>query len=199
MWYVVQVTAGREDEAAAELGRQGIRALVPKENRLVRRGGRWTRSVYVLFGGYVFLDMAYNAENYYKVKRAPGVVRFLGEAGNPSRLSWPEAEWIRLLTGRDNAPIEPTLVRADAEGRVTAVRGVLEKVDGRLVSWDRRGRKATFKTTICGEEKEVRLSILLEEDLQQTQDGEDPEAADDAAGGGTEEESTEVGTLQEAD
>ena len=65
MWYVVQVMAGREDEAAAELGRQGIRALVPKENRLVRRGGRWTRSVYVLFGGYVFLDMAYNAENYY--------------------------------------------------------------------------------------------------------------------------------------
>lgn len=198
MWYVVQVTTGRERDIAKELNGRGIRALVPVENRLIRRGGRWTQSEYVLFGGYVFLDMAYNAENYYRVKRIPGVLHFLGESGNPSKLSWLEAEWIQLLTGRDNAPIEPTLVKADAEGRLKAVKGVLEKVESRLISWDRRSRKAAFEITVCGEKKEVRLSILLEEDLQQMQELEKA-----AAGNGEAEESTEESTeeeiLQEAD
>lgn len=164
MWYVIQVMTGKEDDIAGKLKEQGIRALVPKENRLIRTGGSWTQREYILFTGYVFLSMDYNADNYYKVKGIPGVIKFLGDSRNPSRLSHLEAEWITLLTGADNAPIEPTTVKVQEDGTFKVVKGVLEKFENRIVKYDKRSRKATFEITICNEKKEVQLSIVLEDD-----------------------------------
>ena len=81
MWYVIQVMTGKEDDIAGKLKEQGIRALVPKENRLIRSGGSWSQREYILFAGYVFLNMNYNADNYYKVKGIPGVIQFLETTG----------------------------------------------------------------------------------------------------------------------
>lgn len=164
MWYVIQVMTGKEDNIAGKLKEQGIRALVPKENRLIRTGGAWTQREYILFTGYVFLNMEYNAENYYKVKGIPGVIQFLGDNRNPSKLSYMEAEWIMLMTGENNQPIEPTTVKVQSDGTFKAVKGVLEKLENRVVRYDKRNRKATFEITICNEKKEVQLSIRLEED-----------------------------------
>lgn len=168
MWYVIQVMTGKEDAIARNLKEQGIKALVPKENRLIRSGGSWTRREYILFTGYVFLDMKYDAENYYKVKNLPGVIKFLGDSKNPSRLSYLEAEWIMLLTGKDNTPIEPTTVKVDEDGSIKVVKGVLERFENRVVKYDKRNRKATFEITICNEKKEVQLSIQLTDDSQKT-------------------------------
>jgi transcriptional antiterminator NusG len=88
-----------------------------------------------------------------------------------------EAEWIMLLTGKDNAPIEPTVVRADGNGVLKAVKGVLEKFENRVIKYDKRSRKASFEITVCGEKKEVQLSIELEEDSGELED-----AGKDAAG-----------------
>lgn len=164
MWYVIQVMTGKEDDIAGKLKEQGIRALVPKENRLIRSGGSWSQREYILFAGYVFLNMNYNADNYYKVKGIPGVIQFLGDSRNPSRLSYLEAEWIMLLTGENNQPIEPTVVRALGDGNYETVKGVLEKFENRIIKYDKRSRKATFEITICNEKKEVQLSIRLEEE-----------------------------------
>lgn len=180
MWYVIQVMSGKETDIARKLEEQGIRALVPKENRLIRSGGSWIYKEYILFSSYVFLDMTYNAENYYKVKNLPGVIRFLGDSRNPSRLSYLEAEWICLLTGEDNAPIEPTLVRIGEDGSLKAVDGVLERFENRVTKVDKRNRKATFEITICNKKKEVQLSIRLEEDLKGIS-GADDTPAEDAA------------------
>lgn len=164
MWYVIQVMTGKEDDIAGKLKEQGIRALVPKENRLIRSGGSWIQREYILFTGYVFLNMNYNAENYYKVKGIPGVIQFLGDSRNPSRLSYLEAEWIMLLTGDDNKPIEPTVVKLQKDGSYKIVKGVLERLENRIIKYDKRSRKATFEITICNEKKEVQLSIMLEAD-----------------------------------
>ena len=138
MWYVIQVMTGKEDDIAGKLKEQGIRALVPKENRLIRSGGSWSQREYILFAGYVFLNMNYNADNYYKVKGIPGVIQFLGDSRNPSRLSYLEAEWIMLLTGENNQPIEPTVVRALGDGNYETVKGVLEKFENRIIKYDKR-------------------------------------------------------------
>lgn len=164
MWYVIQVMTGKEDDIAGELNRQNIRALVPKENRLIRSGGSWQHREYILFTGYIFLNMNYTADNYYKIKNIPGVIRFLGDSRNPSRLSYLEAEWITLLTGEDNAPVEPTVVKVQEDGSIKVVKGILEKFENRIIKYDKRSRKATFEITICNEKKEVQLSIRLEED-----------------------------------
>lgn len=47
MWYVIQVMTGKEDDIAGKLKEQGIRALVPKENRLIRSGGSWSQREYI--------------------------------------------------------------------------------------------------------------------------------------------------------
>lgn len=168
MWYVIQVRTDKEMEIAESLKEQGIRALVPRENRLIRSGGSWTQKVYVLFSGYVFLDMRYSAETYYKVKRVPGVVQFLGDARSPSTLSYLEAEWIRLLAGKDNAPIEPATVQIRDDGSVRILDGVLLYFENRMLKYDKRNRKATFEITVCGEKKEVQLSIRLDTEKEST-------------------------------
>lgn len=97
MWYVIQVKTGEENGIARKLKNQAIRAEVPIENRPIRSGGAWTKKEYILFPGYVFLDMDFTARNYYRVKEVPGVIRFLGDSKAPSTLSYLEAEWIRIL------------------------------------------------------------------------------------------------------
>ncbi len=162
MWYVIQVKTGEEETIAKKLREHGIKALVPKENRIIRSGGSWGHKEYVLFTGYVFMDMRFSAENYYLVKGIPGVIQFLGDNKNPSTLSYMEAEWIGLLTGKDNEPIEPTVVKAEKDGTFKVVKGVLEKFENRITKYDKRSRKATFEITICNEKKEVQLSIELD-------------------------------------
>lgn len=163
MWYVIQVSTGKEDDIASKLKELNVKALIPKENRMIRSGGAWGKKEYVLFSGYVFLDMTYNAENYYKVKSIPGVIRFLGDSKSPSKLSYLEAEWIMLLTGKDNAPIEPTVVMVDQEApnNLKVVSGILERFENRIIKYDKRSRRATFEITICGEKKEVQLSFEM--------------------------------------
>ena len=106
--------------------------------------------------------MRFSADNYYLVKGIPGVIQFLGDNKNPSTLSYMEAEWIGLLTGKDNEPIEPTIVKAEKDGTFKVVKGVLEKFENRITKYDKRSRKATFEITICNEKKEVQLSIELD-------------------------------------
>lgn len=54
-----------------------------REERAIRSGGGWTTKVYTLLPGYVFLALEYSAENYYRVKAIPHVLRFLGPNGCP--------------------------------------------------------------------------------------------------------------------
>lgn len=107
-WYVLQVTTGQETGVRDALQTLGIRAAVPREERAIRSGGGWTTKVYTLLPGYVFLALEYSAENYYRVKAIPHVLRFLGSNGlSPSYLTHLEVEWLRLL---DNGgePLKPS-------------------------------------------------------------------------------------------
>lgn len=45
-----------------------------------------------------------------------------------------------LLTGENNQPIEPTVVRALGDGNYETVKGVLEKFENRIIKYDKRSR-----------------------------------------------------------
>ena len=81
MWYVLQVSTGKEMAVTSTLSNNRVLAYTPRENRLIRKGGGWSQKEYILFPGYVFLNLDYTAENYYMVKAIPGVLRFLGPDG----------------------------------------------------------------------------------------------------------------------
>ena len=160
MWYVLQVSTGQESSVRDELQKMNIPALVPKENRLIRKGGGWTHKEYTLFPSYVFLNLEYTAENYYRVKDVPHVIRFLGPSGlAPSRLTYLEAEWIKALAGVDGQPLEPTRVKELPDGTLRIVSGVLSNFATRTIQYDKRTRRAKVEITVCGEPKTIQLSV----------------------------------------
>lgn len=161
MWYVLQVQTNSEDRVAAQLRELGFPAKVLRENRLVRSGGAWSPKEYPLFPGYVFVQLEYNAENYYRVKAASGVLKFLGTDNTPSPLTYLEAEWIRVLSGPapTGEPLEPTKVRFQVDGTVKILSGVLLNFVGRPIKYDKHSRRATLEISVCGQQRAVKLSI----------------------------------------
>ena len=161
MWYVLQVDTGQEQGVQQALQAMGMIALVPRENRAVRKAGAWTHKEYTLFPGYVFLSLDYNADNYYRVRAVPHVLRFLGTSGlAPSRLSYLEAEWIKLLAG-EGKPLEPTTAQLTPEGEVKLGTGILQHFPSRIKKIDKHSRRATVELSVCGEKRIIPLSFNL--------------------------------------
>lgn len=160
MWYVLHTRTGSEKAVRDALRAQGFPALAPRERRAVRKGGEWGLKDYSLFPGYVFVNLEYNADNYYKVTALSGVNRFLGtDSGAPSPLTYLEAEWIKSLGEPGGGPLEPTKVRLLEDGGVEILSGVLQHFIGRTIRYDKRSRRATVELTICRQPKKVTLSI----------------------------------------
>ena len=163
-WYVLQVSTGQETAVREALEGLGVRAAMPREERLIRSGGGWTTKVYTLLPGYVFLALEYSAENYYRVKAIPHVLRFLGSNGlSPSYLTHLEVEWLRLL---DNGgePLKPSRVEELPEDGIRIVEGVLRHFPVRRIDFDKRARRAKVEISLCGESKTITLSTEGGED-----------------------------------
>ncbi len=164
MWYVLQVRTGCEESVRDKLNETGFHALVPAENKLIRSKGNWNKKKSILFSGYVFIELIYNAENYYRIVSMDNVIKFLGDKNAPSTLTFLEAEWIRILG--DNGILEPTVVETE-NNKLKVLKGVLQKFKSRIKSYDLRQRKAVFEITVCGEMKEITLSIDVVNDEEQ--------------------------------
>lgn len=161
MWYVLQVSTGKETAVAEILSGQKVPAYAPRENRLIRKGGGWSQKEYTLFPGYVFLNLDYTAENYYMVKAIPGVLRFLGPDGlHPSTLTHLEAEWIKLLAG-EGGPLEPTAAQLTPDGEIKFAAGILQYFPSRITKVDKHSRRATVELSVCGEKRTIPLSFNL--------------------------------------
>lgn len=164
MWYVLQVRTGCEESVRDKLNETGFHALVPAENKLIRSKGNWNKKKSILFSGYVFIELIYNAENYYRIVSMDNVIKFLGDKNAPSTLTFLEAEWIRILG--DNGILEPTVVETE-NNKLKVLKGVLQKFKSRIKSYDLRQGKAVFEITVCGEMKEITLSIDVVNDEEQ--------------------------------
>lgn len=160
MWYVLQVKTGEELKVRDRLHTMNFTSHVPRENRMLRKGGGWAAKEYTLFPSYVFVELAYTAENYYKIKDIPWVIKFLGYGANPSCLSYLEAEWIKALSF-GGLPIEATKVRIAEDGKAELVEGILLNFSNRLLTIDKHKHRATFEITVCGEPKKIELSIEI--------------------------------------
>lgn len=172
MWYVLQVNTGKESAVRDKLRELGFPVFVPQEERIIRKGGVWGAKCYTLFPGYVFLNMHYDADNYYRVKAALGVDRLslLGPPGGPpSALTYLEAEWIKALSGYGDEPVKPSRVKISEGGSVQITDGVLQNFGSRITRIDQHSKRATVELTLCGERKTLQLSVEPFEDLNEIQ------------------------------
>ncbi|MFQ8732061.1 MAG: transcription termination/antitermination NusG family protein [Enterocloster bolteae] len=107
LWYVVQVSSCEGKRHCRETDGHGVPdAGTGGETVRSGSGAAWGTKEYVLFPGYVFLQMDYNAGNYYRLKAVPGIVKLLSRNPDPTG-----RDWIWLLAGQGGIPLEPTLAR----------------------------------------------------------------------------------------
>ncbi len=157
MLYVLQVATGKENYVADRLKEKGIKALIPKHLKYKRLKGKWDEEIVVTFKGYVFLDMDYNADNYYKVTAIENVVRLLRSDSEPVRLSFIEEEWIRLLS--TDLAKEPTKIRLEKD-KYEVVDGVLKKFLAKIIKIDSHKKFAEIEIDLLGEKRKLTLGVV---------------------------------------
>ncbi len=158
MYYVVQVKTGKELEVLNALSERNIKAIVPLGCRYKRVKGAWKLEKIPIFKGYVFIDVDYNAKVYYQIMEVDSVIRLL-RADKPLRLSYNEAEWIRLL---DEGASFPTRIRLKEDGSYEVVGGVLASFTKQVVKIDKHKRCAVLSITLLNQTYEVVMAIDVE-------------------------------------
>lgn len=155
MIYVLQVQTGKELDVSAALSRAGIQADVPRERLLIRKGGLWSKMIKLLFPGYVFVTVEYNAEIHHTIKSVSGVIRFLGA---PTPLSEYEADMIRWLSNGGEI-IEQSLIRTDGDGNIIGYEGFLEGNEDKIKRLNLRQKKASVEVKFGGKTHKANLGI----------------------------------------
>lgn len=162
-WYVLHVRTGSELDIAEQLRKRGFSAVVPTENRVIRKGGKWTQQMYIVFAGYVFIYMDYNWSKYYAMSGIYGIIKILGGGQNPTPLSKDETEFILKLS---ELLAQPSVLKFKDDNSYKVISGFLADYTDNITKVERRYKKATVKVTVAGEEKEIKVSFV--EDTEQT-------------------------------
>ena len=169
-WYILHTYSGYENKVAADITKlvenRNLQHLIedvtiPTVTKTVEKENGDVKEVEEkIYPGYVFVNLEYTAENYYRVKEIPAVIRFLGASGlAPSQLTYLEAEWVKTLAGINGQPLQPTKVRELPDGSLKIVEGVLSNFAPRTIQYDKRSRRAKVEITLCGEPRTVQLSV----------------------------------------
>lgn len=162
-WYVLHVRTGSELDIAEQLRKRGFSAVVPTENRVIRKGGKWTQKIYIVFAGYVFIYMDYSWSKYYAMSGIYGIIKILGGGQNPTPLSKSETEFILKLS---ELLAQPSMLKFKDDNSYEVISGFLADYTDNITKVERRYKKATVKVTVAGEEKEIKVSFV--EDTEQT-------------------------------
>lgn len=167
-WYVLQVRTGYEEKIAAELNSRGYAAVVPLENRLIRRGGKWQPQPYIVFSGYVFVYLDYSWAQYYAMAGIHGVIKLLGGGQEPTPLSKIEAAFINQLSAMLK---QPSVLEFSEDGSYQCVSGFLADNKDKITKVERRYKRATVLVAVAGEDKPIKVSFTEAEQMPvQTED-----------------------------
>ncbi len=158
--YVLQVRSGYEFSVCEELKRQGFDAVLPVRQEYIRHSGKWSIYEKIIFTQYVFLRFELTEENYYRIKKIDGVVRFLGfENGVLQPLNHAEQKYIEWLWN-DGKPVEPSKIYITPSGDKMIMSGILRKYSGDEIEYNLRQRKANIFIEIAGRRHKITLPVI---------------------------------------
>lgn len=161
-WYVLSVVTGREIEVKNRLEQMGIKTLVPLLEKVLRQKGSWRRVINTVFTGYVFIKCDYTWNLYYKINSIGGIMRILGGGKDPTPLTDEEIMTVRRIDMLRNA----SEVTFDNEGRIQPLNGILKEFKDRIISINRRQRRAKIKLRIAKTDTIVTVSFLEQGQMQ---------------------------------
>ena len=158
--YVLQVRSGYEISVCQELRKYGFDAVLPTRQEFIRRGGKWNIYEKIIFTQYVFLRFEITEENYYRIRKIDGVVRFLGfENGVLQPLNYSEQKYIEWLYN-DGKPIEPSKIYVTPSSDKMIMSGILRKYSGDEIEYNLRQREANIFIEIAGRRHKITLPVV---------------------------------------
>lgn len=155
MIYVLQVQAGKEITVCKLLKQQDVTAYVPRERIEIRKGGLWSKMIKLLFPGYVFVDIDFDAEMFHRINPVSGVIRFLGL---PTPLPQREADLILWLSNGGEI-IEPSPLTVDGDNIICE--GFLAGYEDNIKRLNTRQKKATVEVRFDGKVHKTNISVEI--------------------------------------
>ncbi len=171
LWYAIQSYTGKEEQLTKMIRRVVPEryygeCFVPYFERL--RCWRQQNQVHILrlFPGYLFISTDNIEAVFQCLKRVPAMSKILAAgAFEFTPLYDSEAEFLEGILDADHI-VRLTYAATDGKGRVTYLSGPLEKCGGRIHDYKFRDRYAQVRLTIAGQEKTVRMGIILNDDVR---------------------------------
>ena len=171
LWYAIQSYTGKEEQLTEMIHRVVPEryygeCFVPYFERL--RCWRQQNQVHILrlFPGYIFISTDDIEAVFLCLKNVPAMSKILTSgAFEFTPLYDGEAEFLEEILDAEHI-VRLTYAATDGKGRVTYLSGPLEKCGGRIQNYKFRDRYAQVRLTIAGQEKTVRMGIILNDDVR---------------------------------
>ena len=166
-WYAIHTYSGYEDAVARNL-RQRIESMsmeekifdviVPKEKRIVIKGGKRKVVEEKVYPGYVLVDMIVTDDSWYVVRNTPRVTGFVGAGVVPSPLDQQEVD---MLLGKMKEEVEPKHKISVQKGDSVRINdGPFKEMEGRVDEVDEERGKIKVLVNLFGRETPVELDPL---------------------------------------
>ena len=171
LWYVIQTFTGKEEKLV-----EMIRRVVPDElygecfvayfEQLWH--SRQTNQVHILrlFPGYVFITTDDIERVYQSLKNVPAMSKIVAsDAFAFSPLYEREAEFLRDIMDESHV-VRLSYAATDGRNHVSYLSGPLEKCKGNILAYEFGRRYALVRLQIADQDKDVRLGIILNNDIR---------------------------------
>lgn len=156
MIYTIQVKPKSELDVMKSIESLGYTAYVPREERQIRKRGKWHSQVNMIFPSYVFIDTDFITNHlYYQLKKIDGFIRVLGE---PSPLSATESEQIRWLCNNGQI-ITPSHYIIDENKKIKFLDGAVMNLQHLIVDIKLRQKRVKLRITVEGKSFLVTLPV----------------------------------------
>jgi transcription termination/antitermination protein NusG len=161
-WYAIFVKTGEEETVKTYLNHifpSGFKVVVPKRKLKERKQGIISYIIRVLFPGYVLINGYIGPEQYYSMKRVPGLLRLLCSESGPVEIRHEEIELLgSLVCNSDIIDFSNVLCE---NGRVQVIDGPLFSLEGLIESVNKRKGRARVRLNFLGEERSIELGISV--------------------------------------
>lgn len=166
MWYVIQVTAGKEEQILSMITKYGVRKYLkecfyPTYEHKRKCLGQWRQEKAILFPGYIFVISDQVEELYQSLKNIPELTRILGVGEKWTPMTKEDVEIIEVLSGKER------VVRF-SEGyivgtQITVIKGPLQGMEGTIRRIDRHKRKAYLEIPMFGRMLNAQVGLEIVE------------------------------------
>lgn len=162
-WYVLFVNTNQEEKVKIILEKEmgdNYKFIIPTRELRERKNGEWHKVKRKLFPGYVLIKAMMNAEVYYKIKKAHGIIKLLRDEEEILTITEKELKVLKILLGENENNIGISKLYKENE-IIRIISGPLSGLEGQIVKLDCRKGRAKVNLSFMNEERIVELGIEL--------------------------------------